>query len=213
MNDTIPDYQTLMLPLLKLISKKGALHMRDAVEILSDEFNLSEKARQEMLSSGQRTIANRIHWARTYLVKSRLLSSPKRGVIDITEEGKKVLNQKPSHIDVTFLEKFPSFIEFRNTKKEKPKATESDPDDQMSEMYKNYQALLKKDLMDTILSSSSQFFEKLVIDVLVNMGYGGTKGAVAQVLGKSGDEGIDGIINKDRLGLDKIYIQAKRWNP
>ncbi|MDN3509583.1 MAG: restriction endonuclease [Candidatus Neptunochlamydia sp.] len=187
--------------------------MKDVVGILSDERDLSEKARQEMLSSGQRAISNRINWARTYLVKTHLLFSPRRGVIDIIEEGRKVLNEKPPHIDVQFLEKFPSFIEFRNTKKGKPKAVENDPDDQMSEIYKNHQALVKKDLMDTILSSSSKFFEKLIVDVLVNMGYGGTKGEVAQVLGKSGDEGIDGIINEDRLGLDKIYIQAKRWNP
>jgi len=219
----IPDYQTLMLPLLKHAAKHDQLAMKDAVEIISDEFGLSEEERNKLLDSGiQRVINNRIGWARTYLSKAGLLSYPKRGYISITERGKELLNSNPNRVDNNTLIKYPEFIEFRtkssagdvvtSVENSKLQDDERTPEE---DLHKSSQTL-KQALMDEILAkvkaASPTFFEELVVDTLVKMGYGGSRKEAGQAIGKSGDEGIDGIINEDRLGLDVIYIQAKRWD-
>ena len=218
----IPDYQSIMLPLLRLAAD-GAVHKyRDAVESLAQHFDLSDRERRELLPSGkQPTFDNRVGWARTYMTKAGLLSSPKRGQFQITDRGNQVLAEKPDAISVAFLEQFPEFIEFRNLRHEKtetPKATttasqsdDSTPEETLEGAYQSLRSDLISDVLVTVRGCSPAFFEQLVVDLVVRMGYGGSRKEAGQAIGKSGDEGIDGIIKEDRLGLDIIYIQAKRW--
>ncbi|MEZ6176383.1 MAG: restriction endonuclease [Candidatus Scalinduaceae bacterium] len=170
--------------------------------------------------SGQQEIfSNRVGWARTYMKKAGLLDSPKRGYFKITQRGLKVLAQKPPKIDVSFLEQFKEFIEFRDLKRDKSILkeksgieTETTPEEALENAYQNLKDELAGDLLQQIKQSPPSLFEKIVVELLVKMGYGGSRKDAGQAIGKSGDEGIDGIIKEDRLGLDIIYIQAKRWD-
>lgn len=212
-----------MLPLLELSADGREYSLREAIDKLSYHFNLSEKETQEMLPSGrQTTFDNRVGWARTYLKKAGLLKATRRGYFQITEKGQSVLHEKPAGINVKFLEKFPEFIEFKNLKKDNSNFTkEADPQNQDKTPEENLESIvqaltqeLASELIDSIKNCSPAFFERLVIDVLVKMGYGGTRKDASRIVGRSGDGGIDGTINEDRLGLDIIYVQAKRWeNP
>ena len=211
----IPDYQALMLPLLKFLSDKEEHKIREAVKKLSDEFNLSEEERKELLPSGQQPIIdNRIGWARTYMLKASLLSAPKRGYMRITDKGLDVLKQNPEKINVKFLEQFPDFIEFRTIKKETSKDStreEEDledvtPDELMEKGYNSINASLAQELLEKLRSVDPYFFEQIIADLLSAMGYG-----KSNVTKKSGDGGIDGEVNQDKLGLDKIFFQAKRY--
>lgn len=211
----IPDYQSLMLPLLKFLSDKQEHKTREAVEKLSDEFELSEDERKELLPSGQQQIIdNRIGWARTYMLKAGLLSSPKRGYIKISPKGLEVLKQNPEKINVKFLEQFPDFIEFRTIKKETSKDTTKDedeiedvtPDELMEKGYNSINASLTQELLEKLRNIDPYFFEQVVANLLSAMGYG--KSTITK---KSGDGGIDGEVNQDKLGLDKIFFQAKRY--
>ena len=216
----IPDYQSIMLPLLKL-SNDGEIHkFRASVEELAKFFNLSTEERKELLPSGkQPTFDNRVGWARTYMTKAGLLASPKRGLFQITEKGKDVLSKNPDEINVQFLEQFPGFIEFRQLKREKSKnqdqldlsSSSTTPEENLENSYQALRSELGSEILTTIKSCSPEFFENLVIDLLVTMGYGGSRKEAGEAVGRSGDEGIDGIIKEDRLGLDIIYLQAKRW--
>ncbi|MGI6259381.1 MAG: restriction endonuclease [Anaerolineaceae bacterium] len=216
----IPTFQELMLPLLKLAADGKTHAIRDAVAVLSDQFNLSDEERQEMISSGVQTvIANRISWARTYMKKAGLLMDPQKGYFKITEAGSSLLAENPAYIDNKLLSRYPSFQEFQNRQKPS-KATESTkgennatPEELLEEAYQEIHANLADNLLETIMKSSPYFFERLVIDLLLKMGYGGSHRELSRAVGRSGDEGIDGIIDQDRLGLDRIYIQAKRWDP
>ncbi len=218
----IPDYQTIMLPLLKLASDKQEHKFSDAVQILAEKFSLTDEEKGELLPSGtQAVFNNRAGWARSYLKQAALLSSTKRGYFKITEQGLNLLAEKPEKINSALLERYAEFQEFRNRKKDQSKIPEETgaslipenetPEDSLAAAYK----LLRKNLEDEILASvkgaSPAFFERLVVDLLVKMGYGGNRQDAGRALGKSGDGGIDGIINEDQLGLDVIYIQAKRW--
>jgi len=214
----IPDYQTIMLPLLKFASDKDEHRFREAVENLSQEFNLSEDERRELLPSGiQPIFDNRVGWASTHLKKACLLVSNRRGYFQITERGLSVLSENPPKIDLKFLKQFPEINEFINpSKKIKDKETEVSIDEQTPEeaLENSYQKLRNntaQELINNVKTCSPEFFEKLVIDLLLNMGYGGSRKDAGEAIGKSGDEGIDGIIKEDKLGLDTIYIQAKRW--
>ena len=221
----IPDYQTLMLPLLSLISDGKEYVFNPLVDVLADEFNLTELERQQLLPSGaMTTIKNRAGWARTYLKKAGLLDQPSRGVIKITQIGSSVLDNKPQKIDVKFLEQYESFVTFRDASKlEVPnvaieasptfKVLEalSTPEEILADTHQKLNAQLASELLETIKVGTPDFFERLVVKVLVSIGYGGTLANAARVIGRSGDGGIDGIIDEDRLGLDSIYIQAKRW--
>jgi len=217
----IPDYQTFMLPLLKLTQDEIEHKRKDVVDALADQFHLSEQEKVELLPSGNnRVIYSRVGWAATYLKKSKLLEAPKRGCLKITQRGIEVLKQNPKTINNDFLRQFPEFNEFVSVKKKKDdKDTKDVPvsiDSQTPEelLENSYEALnddLSQELLQIIKDSSPNFFELLVIDLLVKMGYGGSRKDAGQAVGKSGDEGIDGIIKEDKLGLDAIYIQAKRW--
>jgi restriction system protein len=215
----IPDYQTIMLPLLNY-AKDGKPHsLHNAVDDLATIFKLSESEKRELLPSGKQPIfENRVGWARTYLKKARLLDSTQRGYFCITERGKIALNQNLSKIDGHFLDQFEEFREFKQMKREKPsQATlnqtpaEQTPLELLDNAYQKISDSISYDLLQTVKSCSPSFFEKLVIDLLLNMGYGGSRAEAGQTIGSTGDEGIDGIIKEDRLGLDIIYIQAKRW--
>ena len=215
---SIPDYQSVMLPLLKFSSDNNEHSLREAIENLADFFSLSETERKELLPSGQQAIFdNRVAWARTYMKKAGLIETTKRGFFKISRQGLDVIKSKPLDINVKFLEQFPSFVEFRKLRHEKViKEMEVEektgtPEESIELAYQNIKQNLAQEILSQVKSVSSYFFEKLVIDLLVKMGYGGSRKDAGRAIGKSGDEGIDGIINEDRLGLDIIYVQAKRW--
>ena len=219
---TIPDYQSLMLPLLKLTSDEKEHSLKDATKTLAKEFNLSEVELAEMLPSARKTrIYDRVGWAGTYLRKAGILSAPRRGWFQITQRGLNVLENPPSRITVNFLEQFDEFLQFRE-RREKNIDDSNDsplaniepqtPEEAIESAYLNIRQSLADEVLQTVKNCSPSFFEQLVVDVLVKMGYGGTRKDAGKAIGKSGDGGIDGIINEDRLGLDVIYIQAKRWD-
>ena len=214
----IPDYQTCMLPLLKYAEDKNEHRFSDAVEYLSDEFALTKEERKELLpSKTQDVITNRIGWARTYLKKAGLLEDTRRGYFKITERGLSVLSENLEKLSTKYLQKFDEFKAFREKHTEKNALsknelqTEATPEEMLETGFAKLSENLIDDLLAKIGESSPSFFEHLVVDLLVHMGYGGSFSEAAQVVGKSGDEGIDGIIKEDKLGLDTIYIQAKRW--
>lgn len=218
----IPDYESLMLPLLR-IAGDGKRHTLSAVTArLSAEFKLSESEQKELLPSGtQFTFYNRVGWARTYLKKAGLLVIPARGHLEITERGLTVLKNPPGRIDNEYLMQFGEFREFKSRPTDTPKRGISTKEDELTtvltprELIESGANSLRKELAEDILtqlrSASSQFFEQAVVDVLLKMGYGGSRKEAGEVVGRSGDGGIDGIIKQDRLGLDLLYVQAKRW--
>ncbi len=216
----IPDYQTIMLPLLKLAADGQGHKKRDAVTSLSDHFQLTDDERSELLPSGnQAVMSNRVGWANTYLKKAGLLESPKRGYLRITSDGLELLATNPGAVNNSTLERYESFRKFKSSKKAKPEEPSSSfsvesnytPEDALSAAYEQLRATVEDEVLSTVKSNSPAFFERAVVDLLVKMGYGGNRQDAARAVGKSGDEGIDGIINEDKLGLDVIYIQAKRW--
>lgn len=219
----IPDYQTLMLPVLKLAADGAEHKFSHAVELLAEEFSLSTEERNELLPSGSQAVFNnRVGWARSYLKQAGLLSSPKRGFFTITPKGGALLAKNPERVDISILEQYPEFLEFRNRKKdkgenEKPEETSAvsassqTPEDALASAYSTLRKDLESEILSSVKEASPSFFERLVVDLLVRMGYGGNRQDAGKALGKSGDGGIDGIINEDRLGLDVIFIQAKRW--
>jgi restriction system protein len=219
-NMAIPDYQSIMLPLLKFAGDRQEHSLRGTIEALADEFDLTDEERRELLPSGQQaTFDNRVGWARTYLKKAGLLSSTRRGHYQITERGVEVLKQNPPEITASFLKQFPEFVEFQRPQKNRvEKAAEQyvsetqTPEEEIEAAYQRVRQGLAAELLQTVKSCSPAFFERLVIDLLVKMGYGGTRRDAGQAIGRSGDGGIDGIIKEDRLGLDIVYIQAKRWD-
>lgn len=211
----IPDYQSIMLPLLKLGADKQEHKMRDVTATLADQFNLSDEERKVLIPSGtQALFYNRVGWARTYLVKAGLLETPRRGCIAITESGLKLLSENPTEINNKLLKRYPGFRDFQSlASEEKPQAepVQQTPEELIEEGYQSIRDNLAAELLTEVKNSSPHFFERLVVELLVNMGYGGSRKDAGEAIGKSGDEGLDGIIKEDRLGLDVIYIQAKRW--
>lgn len=217
----IPDYQKVMLPLLKLAGDKKEHSARETVEYISDLFDLTKEERKELLPSGrQAVIRNRISWAQIYLVKAGLLESPKRGYFIITDRGIEVLQKSPAEINSKYLKQFPEFIEFLQARRGKLESDEQEqlegrrretPLESLEYSYQEIKRELCQELLKTVKDCSPGFFERLVVELLVKMGYGGSLKEAGQAIGRSSDEGIDGIINEDKLGLDVIYIQAKRW--
>lgn len=216
----IPDFQTLMLPLLRFCAD-GVEHGRhDALLILAKEFALSESELAELLPSGkQGKFVNRLAWAKSYLKQAALLETTARGVFRITERGKAVLAENPARIDMKYLERFPEYQAFRSIQRVKNSLDnesgsaiqQATPEELLESGYRQVRSSLAVDLLVQVKNASPSFFERMVVDLLLSMGYGGTREDAGQVVGKSGDGGIDGIIKEDRLGLDVIYIQAKRW--
>jgi restriction system protein len=217
----IPDYQTLMLPLLKFAADGKEHHVREAVAALALQFSLTEEELKERLPSGVDAVfRNRVGWAGTYLKKAGLIEYPKRGFIQITQRGKVVIGQKPPKINVAFLKQFPEFIEFHGTKKisgenvvvEPPEDSSETPKELLESGCRKLRAQVESDLLANVKSCSPEFFENLVVQLLTTIGYGGSRADAGKAIGKSGDGGIDGVIKEDKLGLDLLYIQAKRWD-
>lgn len=216
----IPDYQSCMLPLLHFASDEQEHSLREAIENLAQHFALSEAEQNELLPSGQQfTFTNRVGWAVTYIKKAGLLASTRRSHFKITARGLNVLQEKPTNINVKFLRRYTEFLDFQSKKSDdkaavSPLSTESEeqtPEEAIETAYVRVRNDLASDLIQQIMVCSPAFFERLVVDLLVKMGYGGSRKDAGRAVGKSNDGGIDGIINEDRLGLDVIYIQAKRW--
>ena len=215
----IPDYQTCMLPLLKFAKDEKEHSLREAVDQLAPKFNLTDEEIREMLPSGQQPLfLNRLGWARTYLKQAGLLEPTKRGYFCITQRGIEVLNEKPDKITKKYLERFEEFRQFlqrkkRGSNKKKDDDTETDktPAEELESAYENLRDNLTDELIEKLKSCPPSLFEQIIVELLVRMGYGGSRKDAGQAIGKSGDGGIDGIIKEDRLGLDIIYIQAKRW--
>ena len=213
----IPDYQSLMLPLLKIANDGTEHDLGDAIEILGIQFNLTNEERNELLPSGVQTkFDNRVGWARTHLRKAGLLDSPKRGRFQITNRGREVLKSNLANITVKYLRQFPEYLEFvskqENKQDEKEEEINQTPEEVLESSYQNLKRNLAQELLERVKKCSPRFFEKLVVDLLVSMGYGGSRKDAGQAVGRSGDEGIDGIIKEDKLGLDVVYLQAKRWD-
>lgn len=214
---TIPDYQSIMLPLLHFAGDGKVHSIHDAYSAMADYFRLSDEERKALLPSGkQKVIENRVSWARTYLVKAGLLYSPKRGCFQITETGQSFLSTNPQRLTIEELRKYEGFKEFRYGQERQKNKTETmsriqTPEEILERTVDEMQQELAQELLSKIMDCTPGFFERLVVDLLVRMGYGGSRREAGQVLGCSGDGGIDGIIKEDKLGLETIYIQAKRW--
>jgi len=215
----IPDYQSCMLPILKFYADGQEHSFREAVEAVAKDFQLTNQERKEMLPSGNQEIFdNRIGWARTYMKKAGLIEAPRRGVNRITPRGLQVLKKKPDRIDVNYLAQFEEFKDFRalrHAKQEDESEVETNsrtPEESLESAYQKIRNDLAADLLQRMKTCSPTFFERLVVEVIVRMGYGGTRQDAGKAVGRSGDGGIDGIIKEDKLGLDAIYIQAKRWD-
>jgi len=220
----IPDYQSIMLPLLKLTGDKEEYTIQEVRDSLAKYFRLTEEERAELLSkSKQNRFNNKVGWARTYLKKAGLLDYTQKAHFKITKQGLEVLREKPSKINVKYLKRFLEFLKFIKPSKIQKQLKDKDielileektPEELLEIGYEKFQEKLLSDLLEKIKQCSPEFFERLVVELLVGMGYGGSFEDAGKAIGKSGDEGIDGIIKEDRLGLDVIYIQAKRWtNP
>ena len=217
----IPDYQSIMLPLLQFAGDRLEHSLREAIDSLGEQFGLTNDERKQLLPSGQQEVFhNRVGWARTYLSKAGLLLATRRGHFQIAPEGLNVLDRSPARIDVKFLAQFDEFRQFRtlrHTRSGNRKSgnnevdQEATPEEALESAYGRLRESLAADLLQQVKAASPSLFEKLVVELLVKMGYGGSRQDAGRAVGKSGDEGIDGIIKEDRLGLDIIYIQAKRW--
>lgn len=217
---TIPAYSDILLPLLRYASDAHEHHIRDAIEALADEFNLTEEQRTHLMPNAtQPVFGYRTHWANTYLKKAGLLESTGRGLFRITQRGLDVLAANPSHIDKNFLMQFAEFQDFATRSQPRPTAPNDSPNEDeltpkelMRSLNQKIRDELADELLDYVLDVSPAFFERLVVDLLLAMGYGGSLADAGEVIGRSGDGGIDGRIQEDKLGLSTIYIQAKRWD-
>jgi restriction system protein len=218
----IPDYQSLMRPVLGC-ARKEPRKISDVVEEISVRLKLSEEERRQMLPSGkQTTIANRIHWARSYLKQAGLVRNIKRGWFELTDRGKLVVDDPTISLDSKYLEQFDEFQDFKTRGKEvgsdaigvsEPDAPINTPDESLQAAHKKLDDALASNLLDFVRTASPVFFENLIVDLLIAMGYGGTSEDAGRALGQSGDNGVDGVIDQDPLGVDQIYLQAKRYGP
>ncbi|TCW40966.1 restriction system protein [Laceyella sacchari] len=216
----IPDYQTLMLPVLKYLSNGKEHTTKDLREAMATKFKITTKERKQLLPSGRQPVFDsRVGWACTYLKKAKLIESPKRGIIKITYRGRKVLNSHPSDINNQFLLQFEEFRGFfakgkadSAIEKTQTKELVKPPRETLSESYELIRKELAEELLEQVMKCSPDFFEDLVVKLLVAMGYGGSLADAGQRVGGTGDGGIDGIIKEDKLGLSQIYIQGKRWD-
>lgn len=213
----IPDYQTLMKPVLELAAS-GEMKISDVVARLETLFGLTEAERQELLPSGKQTrFANRVHWARSYLKQAGLLRNTRRGYFQITEEGRRVLAENPERIDAKFLERYDQFLEFKSRTSTGEGGEEipitrasTTPDEAIRTAHAGITDALAAELLDRLREADPAFFESVIINLLSKMGYGYNPDA-GKILGGSGDDGVDGVINLDPLGVDQVYVQAKRY--
>jgi restriction system protein len=227
----VPDYQSFMRPLLAFGADGQEKNINAAIDALADQFRLTPEDRQLLLPSGKQTLlTNRVHWARTYLDKAGALRRTRRSHFVVTDRGRQLLTANPVRIDARILRQFPEFLAFQTPRIDRgetegagsdqpleqragiepPSAT---PEETLQSATDTISEALRTQLLDRMRELSPAFFERLVVDLIVAMGYGGTRSSVVQALGKTGDEGIDGVVNEDPLGLDVVYIQAKRYAP
>ncbi|MBM0106494.1 restriction endonuclease [Steroidobacter sp. S1-65] len=217
----IPDYQALMLPVLRF-AKDRPIQAKEVIQGLADEIGLTAEEREQLLPSGRhRMFDNRVHWAKTYLKQAGLLSYPRRGFLVATEAGQKVLSQRIDRIDVTFLKGFEAFRAFLERRRadqddlalapEPIAASAATPDETLRLAHAQINSALGAELLERVRNASSEFFEHVIIALLSAMGYGGVSPSATQVLGRTGDDGVDGVVNQDALGVDRIYVQAKRY--
>lgn len=214
----IPDFQKLMLPVLRA-SAQGEVKISDVVESLGQLLSLTEEELSELLPSGkQTTFANRVNWAKSYLGKAGLINLTRRGHFVISESGRAVLASEPPTINIKFLETFPRFKAFRDVSDQPiiaastgPSLKDLTPDEIIRSAHSELDKSLSAELLAKVVSAPPDFFERLIVQLLVAMGYGGSASDAGRALGKSGDGGVDGVIDQDALGLDRIYVQAKRY--
>jgi restriction system protein len=215
----IPDYEAFMDPMIRAISDGADHRFRDVVETLIAQVGINDDEREQLLPSGQQTVvSNRINWAKTYLKKAGLVEYPSRGMLRLTKEGRLIATRK-ERIDNRFLSQFPTYVAFTDraikldeSKEETPEPfSESTPEEAMDRAASTLRTALADELLERVRNCSPAFFERLVVELLVAMGYGGSLDDAGQAVGKSGDGGIDGIIKEDKLGLDIVCLQAKRW--
>lgn len=223
MNDSIPKFDDFLAPILRFAKDEKEHDLEETIEEMSKEFSLNNNQRNLLMPGGKSTyIYNRISWAITYLVQAGLLVRTKRSHYKISELGLKELASMPSKIDYTDLEKYPSFLEFRYTRKHEGNGSNSKimslneystltPDEELDSIFNERKKILANELLDTLVSVKPSDFEKVVMDVVLALGYGKNHEEMAKVIGRSGDGGLDGEIPQDKLGLDKIYLQAKRY--
>lgn len=221
----IPDFQTLMLPVLQHAAS-NEIRISELVSQLADDFGLTDEERNQTLpSSGQSVLYNRSQWAKTYLKQAGLLEPTTRAHFMISERGIEVLKNPPQHINITFLEQFPEFRAFRDRGKKSladksstvadpvKVAADATPEDVLTSAHQQIEESFISDLIDRLLAGTPAFFEKAIVELLLAMGYGGSATGSGRTLGQSGDNGVDGVIDQDPLGVDQLYIQAKRYNP
>lgn len=213
----IPDFQSLMLPVLRA-SSAGEVHIRDVVDRLGAEFGLSDAQLAVLLPSGrQTTFANRVHWAKSYLGKAGLIKLTRRGYFEITALGHEVLARPPGRLDIGFLKQFPDYPDTKALAEQVEPAPVSPlsaltPDEEMRRARDRIEDTLAAEILEKIIAAPPAFFERVVVRLVTAMGYGGSLSDAGEALGKSGDGGVDGVINEDILGLDRIYVQAKRYS-
>jgi restriction system protein len=218
----VPDFQSLMLPLLRMAADGREHSLVEARDVLAADCKLSDAELQELLPSGrQPKFANRVAWAKSYLQQAGLLQTPRRAHFQITDRGRAVLKAPPPRIDIKFLEQYPEFVDFRTPKVEvatilvdapSAQAEPETPEEALEAAHQKMRLGLAAELLSRVKAASPQFFENLVVELLVKMGYGGSRRDAGQAIGRAGDEGIDGVISEDRLGLDVVYLQAKKWD-
>lgn len=217
----VPDYQTLMLPVLKAAAA-GEVRVPDLIDPIADAFDLTAEERDALLPSGGKTrLANRIGWAKTYLAKAGLVESKRRGYFSATERGREILAEHPSQIDIALLSRFQEFEQFRRSSREEQsngrdvsrvvEASNQTPDELLMATHQAIQDSLCADLLDRLIKAPPSFFESTIVTLLLNMGYGGSREEAGRAIGRSGDGGLDGVIDQDPLGLDRVYVQAKRY--
>lgn len=212
----VPDFQTFMLPLLRLAADGREWSVAECREPLANQFELTEEDRKELVPSGkQPRFHNRVAWAKVYLERAGLLNKTRRAHFTISNRGLEVLKNPPERIDIPFLKQFEEFEAFRSgaTSSSAASTSESDtPEETLQTAYQQIRNNLASELLEQIKSSSAEFFEQLILDVMLAMGYGGSRDHAGQLTKPGADAGIDGIINEDQLGLDVIYLQAKKWD-
>lgn len=217
----IPDFQSVMRPVLATVADGTPIALSDLRKRIADEFLLNEEERSERLPSGKQTVINnRVGWARTYLNKAGLLSIPTKGMVQITDRGREALNNGPARITVSWLKQYPEFAAFHTTSPavttapalQSEPTEQATPDEQLAAAHQAMAQSLADDLLAQVLTVSPAFFEQVVVDLMLAMGYGGSRKEAGKATQLTNDGGIDGIIKEDKLGLDVIYLQAKRWN-
>lgn len=218
----VPDFQSLMMPLLRLAGDGVEHAFKDAVEAVAVEFRLTPEERHELLPSSSRTTLfyNRLAWAKTHMTMAGLLQAPRRGVFCITQRGRDLLARQPTRIDLRTLQQYPEYERARRGDAQPPAETtaqeippsELTPEEAIERAHLSLRNDLARELLESIMQCSPAFFELLIIKLMIKMGYGGSREEAGKAVGRSGDGGIDGVINEDRLGLDAIYLQAKRWS-